>query len=93
MILTPVNGHILVELPPKETGVYIPESLSDSQQEGHVINSAADITGDLAERLVVGARVRWEKFAEADGSFDIEIDGEKRRATLIKSNQVMGVWS
>ncbi len=92
MNLTPVNGHILVELPKKDEGIFIPEQMSDSQQEGVVISVADDINVPQAT-YPVGAKIRWEKFAEADGSFELTIDGTKHRVTLIKSNQVMGVYA
>lgn len=91
MDIVPVNGHILVELPPKDTGVFIPDSLSDSIQEGTVLavpTNREDVDGDIA----VGKKVRWEKFAEADGSFKLTTDGKEITAVLIKASQVMGVW-
>lgn len=90
MKLTPVNGHILVELPKKEEGIYIPEQLSDSQQEGNIVAIASDLGTEV--NYPIGAKIRWEKFAEADGSFDYTLDGNKIRVTLIKAKQVMGVW-
>lgn len=91
-MLVPVNRHVLVELPAENKGFTLPTGLTDSIQEGTVINHAADIKGDLADRLKIGVKVRWEKFAEADGSFDYTHDGTKVKAVLIKADQVMGVW-
>lgn len=83
----PVNGHVLVELPKDTSGIFIPESLSDSQQEGVVVSRAEDIKPELLKQLNAGVVVRWEKFAEADGDF--ELDGKK--LVLIKAMQIMGV--
>lgn len=86
MDLIPVNGHILVQLPKQDPGVYIPSGLSDSVQEGIVVNTAGDLP--VALQFKVGTKIRWEKFAEADGSFK---DGDDEYV-LIKGLQVMASY-
>jgi len=92
--LIPVNGQVLVEIPKSEDGVYIPTSLSDSTQEGVVIQAADD--SGIRHYLEKGVRVRWERFAETDGSFDYtEPNGVKTKtvkAVLIPSNKITAFW-
>ncbi len=85
--LTPVNDHILVEMPkdPKTSKVFIPKTIRDSAQIGIVISIAKDCS---MKSLKKGDRIRWEMYAEADGIFDY--DGKK--VCLIKAKQVMGVY-
>lgn len=91
--LLPVNDHVLVELPKDNSGVYIPQTLTDSTQEGIVIDPGEDAPGQLP-KLVAGQKIRWEKFAEADGSFDYTAtEGQPAvKAVLIKRKQIMGVY-
>lgn len=85
--LIPVNGHILVEMPAKKSknnGVYIPDDIKDSIQTGKVIAVARDVHSGIR----VGDTARWEKYAEADGSFE----HYGKTVCLVKADQVMGIF-
>ena len=91
-MLIPANNHILVEILSKKSDAYIPKSKSDSQQEGVVLavgdSCIVSMNYNGRTALEKGDRVRWEKYAEADGVFDY--NGKK--VSLIKDSQVMGIY-
>lgn len=93
IVLEPVNGQVLVEIPKDDSGVIIPTALSDSTQEGIVISADESL---LIFNLKPGDRIRWERYAEADGEFDYTIpngvDTRKVKAVLIDSKRITGVW-
>lgn len=78
----PINQHLLVELIEKKSKVYVPEDVEDSIQIGKVLALSAAI-----EDIKTGDIVRWQKFAEKEGTFE----HKGKQIAFVPAKAVMGI--
>jgi co-chaperonin GroES (HSP10) len=87
MIAIPLNGYIIVEIDKEKVSpISTPKDAEASIQDGKVVT----VPDDIQQRtgLKVGDIVRWIKFAEKEGKF--ELDG--KQLTAVHSDNIMIIF-